>query len=159
MKNKIILFILISMCLNFGSIFSQQSLNASGGDAAGIGGTIAYSIGQTFYTYDSGTNGNTVKGVQQPYIISTVGIDKVVEEISFISYPNPTSDYLFLEFTNYADEKMEYQLVDFSGRVIIQKLIKASVTEIDFNNYPKGIYLIKVIKESKTIKVFQIIKN
>ena len=149
MKNKIKLIILFAMCISGGSIYGQESANASGGDATGSGGTVAYSIGQTVYTYDSGSNGNTNKGVQQPYIISTAGIHEDVATISLITFPNPTSDYLVLEFTDYSDEKMVYQLIDLSGKIIIQNSINSSATQIDLKNYSKGTYFIKVIRDSK----------
>ena len=49
------------------SIFSQESINASGSEATGSGGTVSYSVGQVFYSSQTGTNGNTLsEGVQQP---------------------------------------------------------------------------------------------
>jgi hypothetical protein len=46
------------------------------------GGTIAYSIGQTIYSFESGSNGNVNQGVQQSYEIYTVKIDKNSNNIS-----------------------------------------------------------------------------
>jgi hypothetical protein len=55
--------------LSVGSIYGQESSNTAGWNAAGSGGTVAYSIGQVAYTYESGANGNSNHGVQQPYEI------------------------------------------------------------------------------------------
>jgi hypothetical protein len=159
MRNKRKATLTLLLGLGLSPVFAQESANASGGDATGSGGTVAYSIGQTVYTYDSGTNGNTNQGVQQPYEIYSVGIEEDVATISLTTYPNPTSDYLVLEFTDYSDAKMEYQLIDLYGKTIINNSISSSKTQIDLNSYSKGTYLIKVIKELKEIKTFKIIKN
>ena len=106
-----------------------------------------------------GTDGNTNQGVQQPYEIYSVGIDESMTTISLITYPNPTTDYLVLEFTDYSNEKMEYHLIDLNGKTIIKNSISSSKTQIDLNTYSKGIYFIKIIKELKEIKTFKIIKN
>ena len=159
MKKKHLLNLLIAFGLGISSGHAQESSNASGGDASGSGGTVAYSIGQTVYTYESGTNGNTNQGVQQPYEIYSVGIDEDISTISLNTYPNPTSDYLTLELLDYSNEKMEYQLVDLEGKLILSKSINNVRTQIDLRAYSKGIYLINVIKELKEIKTFKIIKN
>ena len=55
---------------------AQQATTATGGNASGSGGTVAYSVGQIFYTTNTGTTGSEAQGVQQPYEISIVlGID------------------------------------------------------------------------------------
>jgi hypothetical protein len=160
MSNKRTATLTLLFGLSLSPVFAQESANASGGDALGSGGgTVAYSIGQTVYTYESGTNGNTSQGVQQPYEIYSVGIDEDLSTISLITYPNPTSDYLVLEFAEYVNEKMEYHLIDLEGKIILSHSIINALTQVDLSAYPKGVYLIKVIKELKVIKSFKIIKN
>ncbi|WP_052172358.1 T9SS type A sorting domain-containing protein [Psychroserpens jangbogonensis] len=48
------------------SIFSQESINASGSEATGSGGAVSYSVGQVFYSTQTGSNGTLSEGVQQP---------------------------------------------------------------------------------------------
>jgi hypothetical protein len=159
MKKKHLLNLLLAFGLGISSGYAQKSSNASGGNATGFGGTVAYSIGQTVYIYESGTNGSISQGVQQPYEIYSVGIEENLSTISLITYPNPTSDYLVLEFTDYSNEKMEYQVIDLEGKIILNHSITNVRTQVDLNAYSKGIYFIKIIKDLKEIKTFKIIKN
>ena len=55
-------------CLLFAThlIQSQESVLAAGSEATGAGGTVSYSIGQLFYTSQTGGNGSLSEGVQQP---------------------------------------------------------------------------------------------
>ena len=51
----------------YGYGYAQESVNAAGGDATGMGGTASYSVGQVVYT-TIGENGTTVaQGVQQAF--------------------------------------------------------------------------------------------
>ncbi|MFA5432205.1 MAG: hypothetical protein WC319_04945 [Candidatus Paceibacterota bacterium] len=77
---------------------AQTSVNATGGNALGGGGSASYSVGQVVYATNTGTNGSVAQGVQQPYDISVV---TEIEEakginLSILAYPNPTTDYLTL---------------------------------------------------------------
>lgn len=47
-----LLFILTGMCSI--SLLAQQATSAAGGNATGSGGTVSYTVGQVFYTTNSG---------------------------------------------------------------------------------------------------------
>lgn len=91
---------------------AQESVNASGGDATGSGGTVAYSIGQVVYTTNTGSNGSVAQGVQHAYEIFTVGIKETALNISLTIFPNPTTDNLTLQISDYNNEKLSFQLFD-----------------------------------------------
>jgi hypothetical protein len=80
-------------------------VNASGGDATGTSGTVAYSVGQVVYTSNTGSTGSVAQGVQQSYEIFMVGIKETELNISLSVFPNPTSDNLTLQISNYNHEK------------------------------------------------------
>ena len=52
---------------------AQESVNSTGGNATGSGGTVAYSVGQVVYTANTGSSGNVEQGVQHAYEILVVG--------------------------------------------------------------------------------------
>lgn len=53
--------------LSLTGLQSQEAILTSGGNASGSGGTVSYSIGQTFYTTYMGANGSVSHGVQHPF--------------------------------------------------------------------------------------------
>lgn len=61
--------IIVLLFLSFGLIgYAQESSNSAGGDASSADGTVNFSVGQDFYTYDDGgLNGSISEGVQQTY--------------------------------------------------------------------------------------------
>lgn len=139
---------------------AQESFNTSGGDAIGSGGTIAYSVGQVVYTTDTGSSGTVAQGVQHAYEIYTVGIKETALNISLTAFPNPTTDNLTLQISNYNNEKLMYQLFDMQGKQLSNGQVTAQQTQINMNGLPSATYLINVInQENKKVQSFKIIKN
>lgn len=153
---------LIIIIFTFYSVASvaQESTNTSGGDATGTGGSSSYTLGETIYTTDTGTNGSVNKGVQQPYdISSTVGTELVEIELKLNAYPNPTSDVLNLNIGNYNKEKLSYKLYTIQGELLESNVITNSETTIYTDKLEKSTYLLKIIDDKKIVKIFKVIKN
>jgi hypothetical protein len=142
------------------TVQAQQATNASGGDATGSGGTVAYSVGQVVYTTNSGTTGSVAQGVQHAYEIFTVGIKATELNISLTVFPNPTADNLTLQISDYNNEKLLYQLYDMQGKLLNNGQITAQQTQIDMNSLPSATYFVNVVnQENKKVQSFKIIKN
>jgi len=106
--------------LGITGIQAQTSVNATGGNASGSGGSASYSVGQVVYTKNTGINGTVAQGVQQPYEISVVTSIKEAKGISLsVSvFPNPTSDYLTLGIDEFEISNLSYQLYDMNGKLL-----------------------------------------
>jgi hypothetical protein len=154
-------FVLLFAGMLFASFLqAQESVNASGGDAVGSGGTVAYSIGQVAYTTNTSSSGNIAQGVQQAYEIYSVGITETELNISLNVFPNPTSDNLTLQISDYTNHQLSYQLVDLQGKLLSNGLILTQQTKIDLNNFPCATYFVNVInQENKIAQSFKIIKK
>jgi len=164
MKKAILVF--LTLTISFSTIHAQEVIPATGGNATGSGGSVSYTIGQTFYSTNSGTNGSVAEGVQQPYEIyhTPPGIKKAKDiSLSCTAYPNPTMDFLTLKVENYKISKLYYQLYDLNGKLLENKKITTNETIISVSNLPSGTYLLQIAKLkslSKTdIKTFKIVKN
>ena len=139
---------------------SQESANASGGDATGSGGTVAYSIGQVVYTTNTDASGTVSQGVQQAYEIFTVGIKETELNILLTVFPNPTSDNLSLQISDYNNEKLSYQLFDMQGKLLNNGQVTAQQTQINTASLPSATYFINVVnQENKKVQSFKIIKT
>lgn len=139
---------------------AQQATTATGGDASGSGGTVAYSVGQIVYTTNTGTTGSVAQGVQQPYEISIVlGIDNHSINLELSAYPNPTTDYLTLNVGNAELSTLNFQLFDISGKLIEAKKITSTTETIRMENLASATYFLKVTNNNQEVKTFKIIKN
>jgi hypothetical protein len=145
---------------------AQESVNTTGGEASGSGGSVSYTIGQVTYQTHTGTNGSVAEGVQQPYEISVItGIEEAKNiNLSVIAYPNPTTDLLTLEVKDFnlspeGFRDLHFQLYDMNGRLLQNQKISGSQTSIVMSNLVSATYFVKVIQDRREVKTFKIIKN
>ena len=167
MKKLISLF--LSIMLAGPALFYMQaqqihaSVNASGGNASGTGGSVSYSVGQVFNTTAFGTNGSVSEGVQQPFEISVLsGMDITGIDLYYAVYPNPTSGKLTLKLdasTTPDIRSMRYQLYDVNGKMLQNDRLTEYETSIEMSNFNSATYFLKVTKNNKEVKLFKIIKN
>ena len=143
-----------------GLVNAQQATTATGGNASGSGGTVAYSVGQIVYTTNTGANGSVAQGVQQAYEISIVtGLEDTQISLNMQAYPNPTTDYLTLNVGNFELSTLNFQLYDISGKLIESRKIISSTETISMGNLSSATYFLKVSNNNNEVKSFKIIKN
>lgn len=149
------------LLFGFGGIYAQESPVAAGGDASGTGGSVAYSVGQVVYITNTGSNGSTAQGVQQPFEISEVlGVKEQSElQIDLVAYPNPTNKNLTLSVQGDEYSTLSFQLFNAQGKLLVNRKMMGSSTIIGMEDLPKATYILKVNKNSSSIKTFKIIKN
>jgi hypothetical protein len=148
------------LLLGFGlTAQAQQATTATGGNASGSGGTVAYSVGQIVYTTNTGTTGSVAQGVQQPYEIYALGIDDNSINLALTAYPNPTTNFLQLSIEGDQLQDLSYQLFDLSGKLIESKKITSNTQTISMETLPNATYFLKVMNNSTEVKTFKIIKN
>jgi hypothetical protein len=151
---------LMAALLWMGFAQAQESANSSGGDATGSGGTVAYSVGQVVYTTNTGFNGSVAQGVQHAYEIFTIGIKETNLNISLSAFPNPITENLTLQISDYNHETLWYLLYDIQGKQLINGRVTAQQTKINLNGLPSATYLVYVVnQENKKLQSFKIIKN
>lgn len=157
MKRLVLSMLAILVCI---LLQAQTSNPASGGNASGGGGSVSYTVGQIVYITNTGTNGSSSQGVQQPYEISVVtGIEEAQDISLEVSvYPNPAQDYVILKIKNYEVENLDYQLYDINGSLIKDNKVEGNETTIEMQNLKPSVYFLKMTDNLKAIKTFKIIK-
>ena len=152
--------LLLCFTLAFG-LQAQETISATGGEATGDGGSVSYTVGQTFYSTNTGANGNSVaQGVQQPYEISVItAIDEVKGiNLEMSVYPNPTTKFLKLIVKSDKFENAIFQLFDIKGQLIKNGKITGSETLINMQSLNPSVYFLKVVDNNIELKTFKIIK-
>ncbi|HNQ69270.1 MAG TPA: T9SS type A sorting domain-containing protein [Bacteroidales bacterium] len=154
-------FVLLISVFCLTGIMAQESINTSGGNATGSGGSASYSVGQVVYTTNTGTNGSVAQGVQQPYEISVVTSVEEAIGINLLvaAYPNPTSDFLQLKVESEQLKDLSFQLYDLNGKLLQSEKITDNLTSIAMNNLEPATYFVKVSQGNKEVKIFKIVKR
>ena len=158
---KLKLSAVLLLGLGLTGLQAQESVNATGGNASGNGGSASYTFGQVVYTTNTGTNGSVAQGVQQSYEISAeTGIEESKGiNLTMTAYPNPTSDYLTLSVDNIELSNLSYQLYDMKGKLLQNGKITDNPTSIVMNNLVPASYFVKVFQGNKEVKTFKVIKH
>lgn len=152
--------VLVMMGLVISPLVAQESVNTSGGNASGSGGSISWSIGQVVYQSYSNAEISIIEGVQQPFEFS--GEILGVPDIRLLDvkvYPNPTSDILTFNFGDYDTSEVKYALYDITGKLIFNWKTLQNNNSISLKELVMGVYFLKLFRNNKTAKLFKIIKN
>jgi hypothetical protein len=141
-------------------IISQEIISSIGGVSSGSGGTSSYTIGQVFFNTIESDNGSLVQGVQQPFEFQTLSTPALLTvQLTAVTYPNPTTDFVLLKILDTALENLQYTLFDLNGKTIVSKKINSFSTKITMKNFAIGMYLLKLTKNNQPLKTFKIIKK
>jgi len=147
------------LCLAITTGNAQEAITASGEDATGSGGSVAYSVGQVVYNSNTGSNGSVHQGVQQPYEIFAVGIKEAVVNISLSVYPNPIDDILILQIDDFHNQKLTWQLFNLHGELLEIKQVNGRQTLINSGSLAPAPYILSITQENKIFQSFKIIKH
>jgi hypothetical protein len=143
----------------FGQTQLRQVVAASGGSGKNEETVIEWTLGEPVIANLSADSIILTQGFQQPSLVVTAikttdGLPYTVE-----AYPNPTENLLLIELDNTEVRDFQYLLYDINGKVLEQKKLESDITAINMDNYPAGVYLLKVIQLEKEIKTFEIVKH
>lgn len=158
MKNA---FFIMLFCLFAITGWPQQSINTSGGEIVGSGGSASLSFGQVAFKTHFETNGYEAQGVQQPYEISiALGIEEAAGiSVQISCYPNPTKEFVILMIEDYDFKTLKYELFDGNGILLVKDQTCENITRIELSSFPASTYYLKITDNHKEIKKFKIVKN
>lgn len=151
----------MSMLLYTSGVFAQSAVLSSGGNIQTSAGNVSFSVGQLLVQTVQNSSGSVSFGVQQPFEFHTLSLEDFSGiALKIKTYPNPTSDFVFLFLPSQEQTGNEtYELYDLSGRKLRSGTLSGDETSVSFQNLPASIYLLNVNREGNTIKAFKIIKR
>ena len=100
--------------------------------------------------YNSGTKFDEVS-------VSNVEVKK---EETFTVFPNPTNSNATINFSAAKESKSTLSILNTAGQLIDSKIITTNTRslDLDMENYPKGLYFIKIENED-TVAIERLVKN
>lgn len=138
---------------------AQVSVNASGGNGTGSGGTTSYTIGQLVYTAHEGNSGSVAQGVQQAFEIYSVGLQETDFAMNLSVFPNPTTENLIVQVSNWNEQPLSFELTDEAGRLLLSETILSAHTPVNMENMQAATYFIHVLNHAHArVQTFKVIK-
>ncbi len=157
-KSGVYFLIPVAICV-FSRTNAQEAVAISGNHFANNEKQISWTIGEPVITTLSGENFQLTQGFHQSKLVITA-MDEISElELNISAFPNPTSDYLKLKVENGGQQDLYCTLYRADGRIILQKQIESSISEIPMYSYVSATYFLKIFDNNKTLKTFKIIKE
>jgi hypothetical protein len=155
---KIIIAILVSVVFTQSSLFSQQTINASGGTIHGDGGSISFSVGELTTASITSQSGSVTPGLFSSIEVSVLSTRPEVADL--LIFPNPTSDKIQIDFGESAPaEGMKFQLFDANGRSLRAGKLVTQKTYIDLLNLPSNLYFLYIQDQNRILKMIKIVKS
>lgn len=161
MSRKIILLILFSITHSISTICSAQDCVNSGFGGTSNEESIEYSIGQIFYSEVKATDYQYQEGVFQISAITIQSINNIeFSNIKITEFPNPVTDFLQININNQISDNSSflYQIADINGKIITTKSFFDTSETIDLQNLEKGLYILSIFKDNKTVYYQKIVK-
>lgn len=95
------------------------------------------------------------------YILSnTTSIDeKKAQQLSFNLYPNPTNNFVNVEFDKSLNQNLSIEVKDILGKQIETIAVPSSAQkmQLDLSSYSKGIYFVSVLDNQQILKTKKLI--
>jgi hypothetical protein len=135
----------------------QDVIASSGGLLSGSNGSMSFTLGESVVSTFNAGSVILTQGFQQPTLIVTGIDDGLRPQIDIEAYPNPVVTSVTLKAP--PDQHLRYLLYDMNGVLIAQCMLVEAETEIDFENLPAAVYIVKVYKGSSEVKAFKIVKR
>lgn len=156
-KYQYTLLTLMLIFISLSALNGQNSINTSGGNIQGSGGSLSYSIGQIAFNTLMLSDTEITEGVQQVYEISTVF--DITDTLELSLCPNPITDFLYLAVNNQNPSGWHFEIYTVAGQALRSEIISNATTKIHLQDLPKAMYLLTVKDGEQIIKTFKIIKN
>jgi|WetSurMetagenome_2_1015567.scaffolds.fasta_scaffold406275_2 hypothetical protein len=153
---KIFFILAITYC---SGLLGQQVVTTAGNTYANSSGGISYTIGEGISETLSSGNITLTQGFQQPNIFVSLVREIKNSGLSVLVYPNPTSGIVKLKIEAGLLPGMQYLLFDTNGKLLSQKKVESSETEISLSEFQPGIYFMKIQTGITELKTFKIVKR
>jgi hypothetical protein len=145
MKKYLLLILLPCVC---NAAYCQQAFNSMGGTGKAINISMDWSVGEITLVKTEKTGGLTLtqgllQGKLEVYVVSSNIVDA---ELTIL--PNPTAGMLYLQTGFLQQGKLQIQLYNATGQIMIQKeeiLTGFSTKNINLTAFAGGTYLMQVL--------------
>lgn len=168
MRTLIIIILIGVLCqpkLSHGQSVDRHLLSSTGHSFTNSNISLDFTIGEIVVATLNAQNISLTQGFNQPPYSTGVFVDDFDYGSNLITiYPNPTHNYVFLEFKTNQYLKISWAIFNASGHFLTRSndiRIEKTETfkkEINLEHYPSGIYFIIVYDEFSVIHRGKIIK-
>jgi len=138
---------------------AQQVISSSGSTLKNSAGSLSFTVGELVIDTKNAGATTITQGFHQTKLTITAMNVLREQNFSISAFPNPTNNFVNLKIEKGEIRDIEFTLFDLQGKVLSNRKIESTNTEVSFSGYNSGNYLLKVIQKGKEIQTFKIIKD
>lgn len=153
-------FIIVSAFMASISVFTnaQQVISSSGSTLKNSTGSLSFTVGELVIDTKNAGATTITQGFHQTKLTITAMNVLREQNFSISAFPNPTNDFVNLKIEKGEIRDVEFILFDLQGKVLSNRKIEGTNTEVSFSGYNSGNYFLKVMQNGKEIQTFKIVK-
>lgn len=153
---SVLIILIMTFCANSQSLTESQSISSSGQHNLNnwyIDWYLGQNITETF-------SNSAISAQSGFYLInnSNVTVPELNNIVSFNLFPNPFTDYIFIQQPNFTG-KYHIKIIDCHGKIWLDISIEDN-TKLDLYFLPAGMYLLNLTQDNSNFKnSYKILKN
>lgn len=159
-KISITIYVLFCTLVMQAQTIKRSVIGAAGNTSTAGTVTLRSTIGETMTNKFTGSSAQISQGFQQ-WSISVARIeDETITEtmFKFNVYPNPVTDFVNIESLRELVQATTILLTDINGKVLQQAALADKQTQINFDTYSPGTYIITIFGGDKK-ESFKVVKQ
>lgn len=121
--------------------------------------SISWTLGEgVIETFSDGNNILTQGFQQSNYDI--VAVESFDDNFNISLYPNPTSQFLNLDWETSGNSEIMIEIFDVQGKLLINKKYAEATAkkQINLSTFPSAAYMLRVSKGDKIVKTYKVTK-
>jgi hypothetical protein len=126
-------------------------------------GSLLFTIGDLVVESQTDPDGNSLGGGFGNTSGATVSVeDLFLENVSLSVYPNPTSEWVFIDFSKPIEKELMLSIFDLNGRLVRKENVARGLNQFRLTTTDlfNGAYLIRLTGENKSTQAsFKLIKT
>lgn len=142
------------MVIMTGFTNAQEVIATQGDSYSNASGTIDFTIGEVVINTVSDGSHDLTQGFHQT-IWSFADLVDHSPDFDLTVYPNPVSDALIIESSNY--QNVMYSLFDVQGRKILEGRLDSEASTINVGHCAPGAYSLSLTRQGEQLKAFKLL--
>ena len=145
-----LLFLFAALPGAYGQSIIPATLNATGGSAIAGSNEFDWSVGEMTMVSTFETSSLIVtQGVLQPVdTLKTTGIAQIKLLRNIRVFPNPTNNFVNIDYSAETQGVLQYKLIDMTGKILLERTIQAqqgtNTEQISLAGMASASYLLQV---------------
>lgn len=140
------------------STYSQDIATTCGEYFSNMNGSVSFTIGEPVIETFSGSNKIITQGFQQSKFYPVSVEEPIQSQLSILMSPNPVNDILKIQILDSRDANYYIKLFSGNGGLLLDGEIQGPDSEISFDHFAPGVYMLYVSNNQGEFSLHKIIK-